>query len=58
MSVNFILTGKKSKTYEYDYEDYEEGNKSAETLVEDILADPELPELTELVIGEIGRAHV
>ena len=56
MSVNFILTGKKSKTYEYDYEDYEEGNKSAETLVEDILADPELPELTELVIGDWGGA--
>lgn len=56
MSVNFILTGKKSKTYEYDYEDYEEGNKSAETLVEDILADPELPELTELAIGDWGGA--
>lgn len=56
MSVNFIMTEKKSRTYEYDYEDYESGNKSAGTLMEDILADPELKKLTELVIGDWGGA--
>ena len=43
----------KSKTYCNDYEDYEEG-KNAKTLVEDILNDPELPQLEELAEG-LGR---
>lgn len=40
----------KSKTYTYDYDDYEEG-KNAGTMVEDILSDPDLPGLEEIVIG-------
>ncbi len=44
----------KSKTYCNDYEDYEEG-KNAKTLVEDILNDPELPQLEELIIGGWGE---
>lgn len=44
----------KSKTYFNDYDDYENG-KTVETLVEDILADPEFPELEELIIGGWGE---
>ena len=57
MSVNFILTEgkKKSKTYEYDYDEYGDG-KSASTMVEEILADPEFAGLKELVIGDWGSA--
>ena len=40
----------KSKTYTYDYDDYDKG-KNAETMVEDILSDPDFPGLEELVIG-------
>ncbi len=46
----------KSKKYSYDYDQYEENGKNAGTMVEDILADPEFPELTELVVGEWGGA--
>lgn len=44
----------KSKTYSYDYDDYEEGNKGAATMVDDILADSELPQLEEIIIGSWG----
>lgn len=43
----------KSKTYSYDYDDYENG-KNAETMVKEILEDPEFPELEELIIGGWG----
>ena len=46
----------KSKTYSYDYDEYEEG-KGAGTMVEDILEDPEFPELEELIIGSWGGAY-
>ncbi len=43
----------KSKKYAYTYEQEEEG-KCADTMIPDILADPELPELEELIIGTWG----
>lgn len=43
----------KSKTYGYDYDDYEDG-KTAESLVGEILADPEFAELDELIISGWG----
>lgn len=46
----------KTKTYTYDYEEYEDEGKGAETMIDDILADPEFPGLTELVIGDWGNA--
>ena len=46
----------KSKTYSFDYDEYENG-KNAGTMVEDILADPEFPELEELIIGSWGSAY-
>ena len=56
--MNFTLvTEKKSKIYAYDYDEYEEQNKNADTMVEDILADPEFPGLTELIIGNWGEAY-
>lgn len=55
MKVEF-MNETKSKTYEYEYDDYEDGGKSAETIVGDILNDPEFPELTEVVIGDWGNA--
>lgn len=46
----------KSKTYAYDYDDYEDG-KNAETMVEEILSDPEFAELQELIIGGWGGEY-
>lgn len=46
----------KSKTYSYDYEDYENGKKAA-TMLEEILADPEFPGLEELIIGGWGGEY-
>ena len=43
-----------SKTYRYDYDDYEEKGKNAKTMVADILADPELAKIDELIIGSWG----
>ena len=44
----------KTKKYFYTYEQYEDEGKSADTMVNDILSDPEFPELTELSIGDWG----
>ena len=46
----------KSKTYSYDYDAYEDG-KNPETMVKDILADPEFTGLDELIIGSWGSAY-
>ena len=46
----------KSKKYFYEYEDYEEEGKDASTLLQEILADSELPELEELIIGCWGAS--
>lgn len=46
----------KSKTYSYNYDEYEDG-KSAETMVMDILTDSEFTELDELVIGSWGGPY-
>ncbi len=44
-----------SKKYQYDYDDYDQG-KGPSTMVDEILADPEFPKVTELVIGSWGSA--
>ena len=44
-----------TKKYAYDYDDYDAG-KGPSTMVEEILADPEFPQVTELVIGRWGSA--
>lgn len=44
----------KSKVYLYDYDEYEGSDKGPSTMVADILADPEFPELAELRIGNWG----
>lgn len=46
----------KSKTYSYDYEDYEDG-KNAETMGEKILSDPDFPDLNEVIIGGWGNEY-
>ncbi len=46
----------KSKKYHYNWEDYEDEEKDATTMIGEILADPELPELEELVIGCWGES--
>lgn len=45
-----------TKTYAYSYDEYEEQNKGAGVMVEDILADPDFSGLTELIIGDWGNA--
>lgn len=47
----------KSKLYVYDYDAYEEEGKGADTMVADILADPEFPGLEEVKIGSWGNAY-
>ena len=44
----------KSKKFSYDYDEYETGEKSVETIGEDILNDEEFEELEELIIGDWG----
>lgn len=46
----------KSKRFEYTYTDYEEDNKNAETMIGEIMDDPEFPELEEIIIGDWGGA--
>ena len=43
----------KSKKYSYEYEQIAEEEKCSETIVGDILADPEFANLEEVVIGFI-----
>lgn len=43
----------KSKTYSYDYDEYEDG-KCSKTMISDILADEEFAGLEEVVIGSWG----
>ncbi len=47
----------KSKKYVNSYEDCTENGKNAETLIQEILEDKELPELEEIVIGDWGEAY-
>lgn len=47
----------KSKLYVYDYDQYEEEGKGPDTMVADILADPDLAELEEVRIGNWGSAY-
>lgn len=44
-----------TKKYFYDYEDYEDGEKNADTLLDEILKDEELPQISELIIGCWGE---
>ena len=46
----------KVKTYSYDYEDYDENDKNAGTMVQEILEDPELLDLEGITIGSWGGA--
>ena len=48
--------GAASKTYNYDYEQYDDENKNAQTMIEEIMADPDLPHLKEIIIGSWGGA--
>ena len=45
-----------TKKFFYDYEDYEDGEKNADTLLEEILQDEELPQIKELIIGCWGES--
>lgn len=47
----------KSKLYVYDYDAYEEEGKGPDTMVADILADPEFAGLEEVRIGSWGSAY-
>lgn len=46
----------KSKTYGYEWEDYDEEGKSAENLIEEIMEDGELSQIEELIIASWGGA--
>ncbi|MGL4346082.1 MAG: STM4015 family protein [Cellulosilyticaceae bacterium] len=44
-----------SKKYVYDYDDYEDGSKDSGTMLEEILEDPKLGSLEEIIIGCWGE---
>lgn len=44
------------KRFAYSYEDYEDNDKSAETMVAEILVDPELAQIGSIEIGSWGNA--
>lgn len=44
----------RSKKFSYDYDEYENGDKSIETMGPDILNDKDFPELEEIIIGDWG----
>lgn len=46
----------KSKRFSYTYEDFEEHNKNANTMLEDIMNDTEFSSLEEIVVGSWGDA--
>lgn len=46
----------KSKKYSYEWEDYEGGEKNAKTIIAEILEDPKLPELEEVIVGCWGES--
>lgn len=46
----------KTKLYSYDYEQYEDEGKNAAAMIDEILSDPEFPELNGIVIGSWGGA--
>lgn len=50
------MEANRTKIYSYDYEEYEENGKGPDTMVADILADPEFAEISELVIGDWGNS--
>ena len=47
----------KSEKFFYDYDDYESGEKNALTLAQEVLEDPDLADLDELVIGCWGECY-
>lgn len=47
----------RSEKFFYDYDDYESGEKDALTLAQEVLADSDLPDLDELVIGCWGESY-
>ncbi len=46
----------KSKTYGYEWDDYSEGDKSAESLIAEIMEDEALPRIEEIIIACWGEA--
>jgi len=46
----------KSKKFVYTWEDIDEDQKNADTMIADIIADPELPQLEEVIIGCWGES--
>lgn len=46
-----------TKKFTYGYEEYGKGGKNAETMVDDILADPEFAELDGVTVGCWGSAY-
>lgn len=46
----------RSKRFHYDYDDVEEGEKSVETMLADIMGDEEFSSLEEIIIGCWGEA--
>lgn len=54
--MEIVRVDEETKYYSYDYDDYENGEKSAKTMIDEILADPEFTELKGIQIGDWGDA--
>lgn len=55
--VEEMVKTEKSKKFYYDWEEFEDGGKDSTTMIEEILADPQLPELEEIVVGCWGECY-
>ena len=54
--MKFTYGEEKTKKYSYEWEEYEDGKKDAKTMIEEILEDPKLPELEEIIVGCWGES--
>lgn len=54
--MEIVRVDEETKFYSYEYEDYENGDKSAKTMIDEILEDPDFPTLKEIQIGDWGDA--
>ncbi len=54
--MKFTYGEDKSRKYSYEWEEYEDGGKNAGTIITEILEDPKLPELEEVIVGCWGES--
>ncbi len=54
--MEIVRVDEVTKYYAYEYDEYENGDKSSETMIEEIMEDPDFPGLKGIQIGDWGDA--